>query len=401
MGDAVEEVSPFSAASSMAGYLYQCRMALLQTLERVKDAPKLVVRIETLDDVEFRKDGQPSEIIQVKHHTNKVANLSDASTDLWRTIRIWCDLYEKGITKDGAVLYLMTTETAATDSAAWCLRADSKNTEEARKKLSQTAQTYTNKENKAAYADYLKLSEDSQTALLDTALVVDKCPAGEDIVAKLEKEIWAACTQEKRAQFLSYLEGWWFSRIIKSLGDESVRSILGEELDYQFSNLREQFKSDNLPIDENIKTAHPPDPSAFNNHIFVSQLGLINVNTRRIAIAVQNYYRAFEQRSRWLREDLLVGKDVEEYERKLIEEWEIRFEQMKQKLPDKAIEDEKVKLAQEIYGWVEAQAQIPIREKCIENFITRGSYHMLADRRAVGWHPDFIERLEKIFGVPT
>jgi hypothetical protein len=72
---------------------------------------------------------------------------------------------------------------------------------------------------------------------------------------------------------------------------------------------------------------------------------------------------------------------------------------MKQKLPDKAIEDEKVKLAQEIYDWVEAQAQIPIREKCIENFITRGSYHMLADRGAVGWHPDFIERLEKIFGV--
>ena len=26
----------------------------------------------------------------------------------------------------------------------------------------------------------------------------------------------------------------------------------------------------------------------------------------------------------------------------------------------------------------------------------RGSFHMLADARSVGWHPDFIERLKRV-----
>jgi hypothetical protein len=74
--------SKYSATASLVGYLYQCRLALLETLKRLKTNPSLTVSIETLDDVVFENEGTPTEIIQVKHHINRQANLTDASTDL-------------------------------------------------------------------------------------------------------------------------------------------------------------------------------------------------------------------------------------------------------------------------------------------------------------------------------
>jgi hypothetical protein len=46
------------------------------------------------------------------------------------------------------------------------------------------------------------------------------------------------------------------------------------------------------------------------------------LSAARVEKAIIDYYRAFEQRSRWAREDLLVGDEVGKYERKLIDEWE-------------------------------------------------------------------------------
>ena len=56
--------SKYSATASLVGYLYQCRLALLETLKRLKTNPSLTVSIETLDDVVFESEGTPTEIIR-------------------------------------------------------------------------------------------------------------------------------------------------------------------------------------------------------------------------------------------------------------------------------------------------------------------------------------------------
>ncbi len=167
-------------------------------------------------------------------------------------------------------------------------------------------------------------------------------------------------------------------------------------MDSHIHELREQFKSDALPIYDELKTA-TVDHELYQDHMFVHQLTLIKVSLNRISYAVNNYYRAFEQRSRWIREDLILVGDVEDYEKKLIEEWSARFEDMREELGDDAVETEKLKAARDIYRWVEQSANYPIRQRCHEEFITRGSYHMLSDRLDVGWHPDFPDRLQSIF----
>ena len=72
------------------------------------------------------------------------------------------------------------------------------------------------------------------------------------------------------------------------------------------------------------------------------------------------------------------------------------FEGMREELGDDAAEEEKIKSAQALYRWVETQAGFPIRPRCNEPFVTRGTFHILANGQRLGWHPDFADRLRLI-----
>jgi len=79
---------PFYASASILGYIYQCRYALHEALHKLRKSEEFAVSIETLDDVVFEKDGEASDLIQTKHHVKQSADLTDASPDLWKSIRI-------------------------------------------------------------------------------------------------------------------------------------------------------------------------------------------------------------------------------------------------------------------------------------------------------------------------
>ena len=78
--------SNFSAGPSALGYLYQARYAMFLLLLAEEEA---ALSIERFDDVAFEQSGTPYELLQLKHHLGTNAALTDASSDLWKTIRIW------------------------------------------------------------------------------------------------------------------------------------------------------------------------------------------------------------------------------------------------------------------------------------------------------------------------
>ena len=393
----VHEQTKHSAPHSLTGYLYQCRLALLEFLKRSRNNLNIEMSIETLDDVVFDTEGDPVEIVQVKHHINQKANLTNASTDLWNTIKIWCDLFQNKhfFTRKDITFNLMTTETAKTDTAAYFLRTENRDINEAEKILLQTANESETQKNLSAYSIFCNLSPDLRREMLKSSYIFDACLPDKDIHKSLQEELYYACRREHIKQFITYLEGWWFKRVLSSIKTTSAQPILGIELDTQIDELRDQFKHNALPIHDYLKTAKVNSESYY-HYPFVHQLELIDISKKRIAIAVNNYYRAYTQRSKWLREDLILIGDLHTYEEQLIEEWEIHFETMKEEIGEDATEKEKISTAREIYNWVEKNADIPIRKQYHEIFLTRGSYQMLSNEFRVGWHPDFKERLQHL-----
>ena len=391
----------FSAADSLVGYLYQMRVALLWSLQRLPAGADFVVSVETLDDVTFEtKGGTPQELVQTKHHHHREANLTDASTDLWKSLRIWFEAAEAGQVITGTILHLLTTALAADGSVASHLRKTNRDVVAALSALETTARSSTNKANEAAYAAFLKAAPARRLALLNEVVVIDAAPTMAETDQELRMVIFAAVERKQLEAFLELLEACWVRRGLRQIGTLGDR-ILAEEIEAQMGDLREQFKQEALPIDDDLLdfTLDEATHMAHAGSTFVRQIELVKASKQRIAAAIRDYYRAFEQRSRWLREDLVYIVDVRQYERRLVEAWDLVFLAMKDEIGEAATDDAKNQAARSVLKWAE-QSVIPIRPKVTEPFVTRGSLHMLADEQRVGWHPEFRVRLAEILAGP-
>jgi hypothetical protein len=395
------DMNKFSAQGPYLGYLYQARYALFLLLDSQDDAELM---IEKFDDVSFSEDGKPQELLQLKHHINSSPKLTDKSTDLWKTLRVWSTLFKsKHFEMPGTMLTLITTNQAPEDSIAAMLRPDGQREPKiAAKKLREIAKNPKGSDSlESEFEAFLDLAEQEQELLIEGVKILDASLGITDIPAKVKKLLLGVKREHIDAVY-ERLEGWWLNKVIDHLKGESKEILSRFDAQNKIAEIAEQFRPDNLPID--FLDWEPPDTDE--NRIFVHQLELISIRSERIAKAVQDYYRAFEQRSRWVREELVFGSELYRYEERLIEEWERYFLACQDDhLNDESSEDELVKCGREVYKWIEQcdSPRLRIRPNVSEAYIVRGSYHMLADRNPpkVGWHPKFLERLKTILPITT
>lgn len=386
--------SDFSATDAALGYLYQVRLALLSSLQRLAKDEAFAVYLETLDDVVFERDGSAPELLQLKHHCDRAANLTDASSDLWKSFRVWMEGRGNGSVPEDARLYLITTSSVGGGSSASYLMLENRNEAEALKKLQETATTSTNQANEPAYRLFRNLSPDAQATLVRAITILPNAPNISDVSEALRVQARLSVKRSHLDSFLTRLEGWWYRRAVEQLIAPDTLPILSNEIESAVDDLREQFKDEALPVDEDILGAEV-DSTFYDNSVFVQQVKLTGIGKQRILFAIRDYYRAFQQRSRWIREDLILIGDLDKYERRLREEWELQFARIADEIGDDATEQMKREVAQKIYNWME-DSNYPIRSQVRERCITRGSFHILADGLKVGWHPEFVHRLQQV-----
>jgi len=392
----------FSAGPQALGYYYQVRYALYLILENREEVE---LSIESLDDVVFEDGGSSVELIQVKHHIDRKASLTNSSTDLWKTIRVWStNLKEEKISIPDVLLTLITTAEAPDGSIASLLRPDpdpNRNPKSANQKLIDIATNSNNESLKKAFEAFMILPSQQRVELVNSIQVLDLSPNISDTANKI-KEKFLGVRREHLDGLYERLEGWWFEKAIYHLSGKSRDTITRYEVYDKIVEITEQFHPDALPID--FLDAEPPTSldSEGDNRRFVHQLSIIAVKNRRIEKAIMDYYRAFEQRSRWVREDLLIGDELEKYEKKLVDEWDRHFLALEDEFSiDGAREEVLQKFGRQIYKWADVEADIRIRHQVTEKYVMRGSYHILADQDPprVWWHPKFIGRLETLLTV--
>jgi len=381
----------FSASESMQGYLYQCRHALLLLLRRNRVSPSVRMSVEKFDDVAFESGGQPIELVQTKHRVP--GNLTDLGEDLWKTLRVWSEgVRDNNFPLPGTVFSLITTQTAPDKSAASYLRVgDGRDPAKACGLLEVAAKATTNAAIKDGCDVFLKLSARKRNAMLEEVFVYDAAARIADVEKLLLQEVYYAAPADHRPAFLKGLEGWWLQRVIQHLTTANQPAIRGIELDREMERLKDGYAEDNLPIQIPLPDPPaPPDP-ANDPRQFVARLRKIGVPPARVRKAILDFYRAYVHRDRWAKDTLLRFKELDQYDERLLDEWERLCDDLWAELAGASDED-KAKLGRELFQRLDTAAAYEvvffIRPRCNEPSISRGTFHKLADEGKVAWHPE-------------
>lgn len=385
------------APQQMLGYVYQMRYALFLLLK--DENPQAQVAIEKFDDISVETDAGSQINYQLKHHNLQTGTLTDASTDLWKTIYNWIKLVEgQKELLDTTTFVIITTDKVSPNSAASYLAPDERKRDERKAKeiLQQVASSSHNTNHNSYYQTFKKCESAMLDSLLAKIYILAQEPSVINIKSKLMDFLKYGSTPRYQEKIFERIEGWWFNKVVLSLSQSNHILPNQSEVRGFIARARDEFAEDNLPIDINVVENIEETLLKKEEKIFIEQLKLIGIGRNKIKLAIQDYYRALAQRGNWTRAGLLYVDELENYENRLVDEWEHLFCELldESSLMEENEETKQIK-GKELFKKIE-QLDIRIRERCREAFIMRGSYHQLSNQLRVGWHIEFEDRMKKI-----
>ena len=399
----------FSAGEQGLGYIYQARLALLHLLQLPENT---AIFLEKDDDLDFIDSDGGKSLALLKHKAIG-DRLTDLSTDFWKSVNIWLARYKRdGLAASNLRFFLFTTGMVSTSSFLARFLPDQACASGHAATLTELANAALTKSTSKLIAPiaaaFNELSDSEKQEFLERIMILDGSPRIADIPAIIRDKHMRSIRREHREFVFERLEGWWTDAVIMQLTDARPEGIFGYEVSDKLSNITEEYKADNLPITFRGKLPTSEIDTDADPRLFVKQLREIGISSNRIRSAILDYYRAFEQRSAWARENLLVSGEVEEYEDRLADEWNRYKDVVFENLADDSAEDALREAGATLYNWAEFETgkieSLRIRARVTEPYVVRGSLHVMADATPeprVYWHPRFIERVCKVLEVAS
>ena len=397
----------YSAGEQGLGYIYQSRFALLKLLKFPEDTSVL---IEKDDDLDFLDRDGVKTLASLKHKA--VGNrLTDLSVDFWKSVRIWLARYDRdGRSEANLRFFLFTTSSVTVTSFLGRFLLDPIPKSDDMASLSQLATEALARTNSnligAIAQEFHKLNDEEKDDFLSRIVIFDDGPRIVDVPSIIKNQHMRSIRREFREAVFERLEGWWSNTVVNMLSGNHPEAVYGYEISDKLSSFAEEYKSDNLPITFRGKAPEGEINMESDPRLFVVQLRAIGITSNRIRNAILDYYRAFEQRSAWARENLLVSGEMEEYEDRIVDEWsryrEVVFENLGEESADEVLLD----AGKALYNWAEMQSgninTLRIRERVTEPYVLRGGFHILANAHPlprVYWHPRFLSRIGELLGA--
>src|SRR3990167_5211281 len=397
----------YSAGEQGLGYIYQPRFALLRLLQLPESTSVL---IEKDDDLDFLDKAGVKTLASLKHKAVG-DRLTDLSTDFWKSVRIWLVRYNRdGRSEANLRFFLFTTGSVSETSFLrnFLLNSHPENDEKASlSQLASEALAKTKSELIGAIAqEFHELNEDEKNDFLSRIVIFDGGPRIVDVPSIIKDQHMRSIRREFREAVFERLEGWWNDTVVDLLSGKRTEAIFGYEISDKLSAFAEEYKSDNLPITFRGKTPSGEINAEHDPRLFVVQMREIGIASNRIRNAILDYYRAFEQRSAWARENLLVSGEIEEYEGRLVDEWsryrDVVFEDLNEESADEVL----LAAGKALYRWADMDSgninTLRILDRVTEPYVLRGGFHILANTRPlprVYWHPRFLSRVGELLGV--
>ena len=390
----------YSAGEQGLGYMYQARFALLQ-LMRMPESTSLL--IEKDDDIDLI-DAEGRKTLGSLKHRAEGNRLTDLSTDFWKSVRIWLARYKRdGFALSELQFFLFTTSKVAERSFLQCFLPGA-DAAMPRAALATEALAETSSALVLSIREELATLDDAQRSdFLSRVLIVENGPRIDELPKIIVDHHMRSVRREFRSHVFERLEGWWTDQVINLLTGRRTDPLIGNEVSDKLALFADEYKADNLPIDFRDAMPDRPIDESTDPRLFIAQLRALGSGKESIRYAIIVYYRAYEQRSMWARQQVIDSEEIETYEDRLVEEWDRYRAAIFEDLNETSAEASMVAAGRELYRWAQqSHTYLRIRERVNEPYVARGAFHMLANGRPqprVHWHPRFLERLAALLGA--
>lgn len=386
------QTDKYAAGEQGLGYVYQIRFALAHLMTQDESQALL---IEADDDVELRDVYGKKMLISLKH--KKVGEtVGTLSTDFWKSVRIWLDRYirDGNLACDHSYCMATTACVGPTSLLRYFLYgADAKPADFAKQLVTElkSSKTQLSAQIENKFSSLTATQQDdflARIVIADSSLRIMELDSA---FAPLLRSVAVKFRTDVRER----MEGWWLREAIELIQGERG-PITGAEVWAKFAQVSSEYYDERLPI--TFDDAYPDEgvDAMKDTRQFVEQLRAIAMSSDSLEMAILDYYRAFSQRAHWSRVNALVGDEIRKFELRLVEEWKRAKGWAMVKAPQNEAEYQAA--GRQLYDWAENQSKgLQIRKDVTEDFVRRGSFHILADERPmprVHWHPQFLERLK-------
>lgn len=386
----------FSAKGQMYGYLYQIDRALLW-LSKCPDGS--IISIETDDDVVVRlKNGESIGTIyeQDKASIKKKYPFTNTNVNFWKTLSNWLTLIEtRKISVENSKFLLATnvsTKSSCIVKSISVSNANEATYEKAYHDLLEIA-TMTKSISLKPYATKLIQSDKSLVMSLLRRIELCECSSSYDRKTFLEQIIQGLHLNDGQTphyEILKMLYGWitnacmefWLS------GEDACfdPKVLWSKRDY----LKQQFAQ--KPFIEQAANLIPVSQADQDNEkgsLFVRQLDLILAQEDEKLKAIQDFLRAKREKHNYAINANITKQHLDDYEGGLKEDWLQNFTRHR-RLNKEVPAD----VGYAIYSdTIQHKGKLAGIEPTY-SYLSNGTYHQLANKRFIGWHPDW-EKLTK------
>ncbi|MGA5522912.1 ABC-three component system protein [Streptomyces pseudogriseolus] len=386
------------ASASALGYLYQAKWALVELLRGARERPDGAISLELHDDVAWEVADRPVDLLQTKFHPRSLRTLGDRDDDLWRTIRSWMDTHDPGDV-DGPWLTLVTTQQAREGTAAAALRGRNREPSVALRRLEQAAADSSAKETAETRARFLALSVGTRAVLVQRMRVIDGSPGIDDLDSAVREQLLFVLPSGDgpQAAFMEQLWAWWYEQVVDMLQKRRT-SVSVDMVHRRVEQIRDDYTVGRLPtsVDRSDWLAARRAGEDYSERCFIHQLQWLDLGASELEKAMMDYYRAYNQAASWVDNDLIAIDELGRYQEELVDEWERHFARMLRRLPADATEEDRQQAGEELLWQVVENVTVRIRDQYDQIFFHRGQHHCLADEARVGWHPEFLQRVQAL-----
>ena len=385
-----------SAAGQLFGYTLQYPRALLRLIEASDDA---FVSVEDFGDVGV-ENGEGVKISE-EDKSSIVGKFPvlDRSENLWKTFYNWTQaVVNKELDADRDFFILYANHESKNDSIIVKLsKAVASNVSATLFAIKTDISDILNNSEHPLYK-YVHCLFNQNYSLFEKIverfeLVCDKNADNVyDEIKRVLKNHLMLPESRDVSDLVNYLTGWLQEELMKKIAARQIAVISRKDLKkYAYPQIKKlnndyliDFAGSKLPGNDYAENQINQKPT------YIRQMDFVNADQEEKLTAVLDFYRASENRAKWIEEDIISKEDIAIFEKNLIDA--CKSEQRKIALTETSLDDaQKGHLL--MIDCLEKDMQLGVRKPPYKT--VAGSYHTLSNNEELGWHPDWKNKLKQ------